>query len=368
MPIYSFTVLYVKELSGENMEKNTVEEVASEVVETAEDVVNEVSENADKKTITTHPKANGDKLSKFHQAKSRIEEAAEKIKSTDEEIEECLGKIDHDLNVFKEAEVDFVENTLKSSQMFLKTAGVSDSVLESAPHPIVDMNDPNVKQVHIKSISSGGFKGFMLGLLGGAAVLGAWCYSATQALGLPLLPDKFPDMDRLTKALEWTSQKVGQGSNVSVGAAVVVVAILASIFLLYWLTKAFTTSSNLRTATRIEEDTEFYCTKKSECKDQMGKVREHIAQGKQVIKKYDVLLGEQNAKLKRAFFVEEAEKYDQLHNKTKEEINKIKKLTSEVEKFLKTPMAERGILNKESIEILGRTNKAANSYIMEIYR
>ncbi len=43
------------------------------------------------------------------------------------------------------------------------------------------------------------------------------------------------------------------------------------------------------------------------------------------------------------------------------------RLTTEVERFLETPMAEHGILSKEGIEILERTNKAANDHVMELY-
>ncbi len=346
------------------MDKNSIENVTEEVTEEVKELTGEVANDAKEKVSEIKRDI---QKNKYLVAKSKIEAAADRIKSTDDDIEECISKIESDLATYKDIEQKFVDSTLKSSQMFLKDLGVADRVIESAPEPKIDLSDPEVKPVQIKKITRGRFKGFLLGLLAALAALGGWCYSATQALGLPLIPDKIPDMDRITKLLEWTSGKLGQGANASVGGAAIIIGVLAIAFLVYWIVKALTTSSNLRTAKRIEEDTEFYCTKKGECKEQMEKVREHIAQAKQLIHKYNVLLGEQNAKIKRALFVEEADQYDKLHAKTQTEIRKIKKLASEVERFLETPMAEHGILSKEGIETLTKVNKAANDHIMEIY-
>ncbi len=350
------------------MEKDRVEEVTKDTADTLENI----KVKDEEKISQTNRKAKEGKdnilPNKHLLAKSKIEEAEARIKSADEEIEECLSKIESDLAGFKGIEHSFVEKTLKNSQKYLKDLGVSDSVIQSTPEPQVDLNDPDLKPVNIKKISSGKFKGFAWGLIAALAAMIGWCYSAVQALGLPLLPEKFPDLERINKVLEWTSDKLGQGANVSVGAAVVIVGFLAIWFLIYWLVKTLTASSNLRTAARIEEDAEFYCSKKGECKEQMQKVREHIAHAKKLIEKYDVLLAEQNAKLQRALFVEEADKYDALHAKTQTEIGKMKKLVSQIERFLKTPMAEHGILSKEGVEILEKANKAANDHIMEMYK
>jgi predicted transposase YbfD/YdcC len=190
---------------------------------------------------------------------------------------------------------------------------------------------------------------------------------ATQALGLPLLPEKLPDVPRWTSMLEWTSQTIGQGTNAAVGATVLALLLLLIVYVIYWLTKTFTASSNLKKAEKIEADTEFYCTKKGECKAQMEKVREHIAHAQKTVEKYDILLSEQNARLRRALYIEEVDAYDQLHAKTQQDVKAIKRLATQIERFMETPMAEHGILSQEGITTLKEVSKVANDYVLELY-
>jgi len=342
----------------------------AEMIEKGEALTEEVVEEAvaeegevEKPAATPAPK----KLKKHNLAKAKVAEAQQKILSTDEEIEACMKKIDEDLEDFKAVEARFVETTLQPAQMLLRELGVEERVLESVPAPKVDLEDPEVESVEIKKLSSGRLSGLTWGLIGGAAALAGWCYTATQALGLPLLPEKLPDMERLNAALAWTAKQLGQGENVAVGGLIVGGGVLVTVGAIYGIITALRGSKNLKVAEKIEADTEFYCTKKGECKSQMEKVREHIAHAKKTIEKYEVLLGELNARLKRALFIEEADNYDQLHTKTKEDVRKLKKLSHEVERFLETPMAEHGILSKEGVETLDAVNKAANDYVMELY-
>ncbi len=342
-----------------------VEEIVEEITEeTAEATPAEVESIA---PVAAAAAATPRKVKKHDLAKAKLAQAQQKIVSTDEEIEACLKRIDEDLSEFKAVEARFVETTLKPAQKILKELGVADRVLESAPTPKVDLEDPEVEAVEIAKLSSGRLSGLTWGLIGGAAALAGWCYTATQALGLPLLPEKLPDMERLNAALAWTAKQLGQGENVAVGGVIVAGGTLAIVGSIYWIITALRGSKNLKVAEKIEADTEFYCTKKGECKAQMEKVREHIAHAKKTVEKYDVLLAELNARLKRALFIEEAQNYDQLHSYTRNDVKRMKKLTHDVERLLETPMAEHGILSKEGIETLEAVNKAANDYVMELY-
>ena len=347
--------------------KNPVEKAAVNAEVSAEDV--QETKEHERVEEPTQPSATGTspRMSKLEHARAKVARAEERIGHTDEEIEACLNKIEEDLNGFKQAESHLFDHALHTSQTLLKKIGVGEHVLESVPAPKVDLEDPTLSPVEIRKLSSGTGKGLLWGLLGGIVALGGWCYTATQALGLPLIPGKFPDVERMTQALEWTSGLLGQGKNAALGGTVVVVAILLIMGVIYWLTKTLTAASNLKTATQIEEDTEFYCTKKGECKAQMEKVREHIAHARKMVEKYEALLAEQNAALQRALLIEEPEGYEQLHAKTRQTVQTIQKLTSEIERFLKTPMAESGILSKEGIAILERANKAANDHVLKLY-
>ena len=318
-------------------------------------------------TVTDAPAAPAPQASKHEVAKAKIAQAQEVLSGVDAEMEACMQRVEEDLSQFKSAEEGLVTQGLRPARQMLQALGVTETLTQSAPAPKVGLEDPELKTVELKKISSGKGSGLMWGLLGGIAALGGWCYTATQALGLELLPTKLPDMERLNATLGWTANQMGQGENVAVGGAIVGVGALALVWLIYWLVTTLRASSNLRVAEKIEADTEFYCTKKGECKEQMKKIREHIGHAQKTVEKYEVLLAELNAGLKRALFIEEAEGYDQLHTKTQHTVKTLQHLADEIDTFLKTPMAEHGILSQEGIEVLERVNKTANDHVMGLY-
>ena len=325
------------------------------------------SEAGSRRTDSQNTPTAAKKIRKHEVAKAKIAQAEETIQSVDAEIEACMKRVDEDLAHFKQAEEALLTQGLRPARKMLKELGVTEKLIESAPAPKVDLNDPELKPVEIQKISSGKGTGLMWGLLGGVAALAGWCYTATQALGLPLVPTKVPDMERINAVLGWTAKQFGQGENVAVGGTIVGISLLVIMGLIYWIVTALRGSSNLKVAEKIETETEFYCTKKGECKEQMKKVREHIANAQKTVEKYEVLLAEQNGALKRAIFIEEAETYDQLHAKTRQTVQTLQHLADEIEAFLETPMAEHGILSKEGIEILERVNKTANDHVMKLY-
>ncbi len=334
--------------------------------EATETVQTEASPN-EEATLPAQATPTPPKQKKHLQATAKVATAQSRIQSTNEEIEACMARVEEDLNAFKGAQTRFFNQVLHPSQQMLKAVGAKDRIFESLPAPQVDLKDDALAPVAIVKLSSGTGRGLLYGLLGGLAVVGGWCYAATQALGMPLIPETFPDVARITQSLGWVAQRMGQGNNVAVGGTIIGVSAVVVGWGVYALTKTVRGSSNLKKATQIEEDTEFYCTKKGECKAQMEKVREHIAHAQEMVEKYEVLLAEQNAALQRALYIEEADTYDQLHPHTQQTVRTIKKLTTEVERLLETPMAKHGILSKEGIEILERTHKSANDFVAELY-
>jgi len=305
----------------------------------------------------------------FTVAKAKLDRAKNVLMQTDEEVEECLKKIEDDLAQFKQAHEELLNKSIRPVRHLMTEMGLDErTVTEPETLPELEANDPSIAPVEVPTISRGTFGALMIGLGGTVLALGAWCFAATQALGLPILPSKFPDPDRLNQALAWTAEQLGQGSNVAVGGAVVGVGALLIGGLLYWVTKALRSSKNIKIARKVEEETEFYCTKKGECKQQMEKIREHIAHAKKTVESYTVLLDELRAKLARARHIEEADSFDALHAKTRRDIEKAKHLIDEVSTFLQTPMAQSGILNHEGIKALEKAANEANKYVMELYQ
>ncbi len=353
---------------NEATDTDTAEQSADETIHDITDESADETIKSDDHHATAPIEAVAAKKSKHHKAVAKVDQAKQAIEAVDAEIEACMQKVQEDLDRYKDLEHRFVDATLKPGRQMLRELGADEVEIVAAPEPIVDLEDPEVKPVEIAKLSSGRLSGLMYGLLGGIIGLGVWCYTATQALKLPLLPTTFPDMERIRSVLSWTAQQFGQGDNVAVGGSIVGVGFVLIVGILYWITTAVKGATNLKKAEKIEADTEFYCTKKSECKTQMKKVRDHIAQAQRLIEEYDVLLSEQNARIARARFFEEGETYHHLHARTQEDVHTLKHLATTIERFMETPMAQNGILSHEGIEALEQAKKLAKERVEALYR
>jgi predicted transposase YbfD/YdcC len=325
-------------------------------------------ENAVAHTPRSQPEPSAANGPKHTRAVAKVEQAKTAIASIDEEVEACVQKVREELERYRQKQARFVEETLKPLRSRLRTLGADEVEIAAAPEPKVDLENPDIAPVEIVKLSSGKAGGLLYGLLAGVAGVGAWCYTATQALGLPLIPEKIPDFERVKTLFGWTAQQLGQGENPVVGGTLVGVGFVGIVALVYWIVTALRGSSNLKTAEKIEADTEFYCTQKGECKTQMEKVREHIARAGELIETYDILLAEQNARLRRAIHFEAVEHFDQLHERTQEDVKQAKRLATYVERFMETPMAEHGILSQEGIAIFDEAKEVADAYVVALYR
>ncbi len=306
--------------------------------------------------------------SKFELAKEKIENAKVRSAQAKAQIEECLENIESDTKELEALKKSLQKEAIDNTKRLFDELGVDIESVDANKESQIGLVSAEDGEVEIKDLKSGKVGAFLWALLAMVVAFVAWCYAATSSLGLSLFPSKFPDIDRLTKALEWTSKQLGQGDSASVGAAVVVGVLLLLGWLIYMILVSIRHSKNLRLAEQTDEAVSLYCTDKEDCKAKMKIVRDHIQKSTKTLTKYKVLLEEQNAKLKRALVVEEANGYDSLHNKTKEEIEATKKLIEQLKKLLDTPISESGVLSKEAIETLKHAIKEVNEHIMKIYK
>jgi len=345
------------------------EEIRKEAVELTEKTSEAVREASQKSEETTASSSEAVKVkkSKLDIAKEKTEKAKIVTKETREQIEECMKNIDEEMEKLEAEKQTLFDSALNPAEKLLEHIGAEESILEAVPESRVELVDLDADEVEIKEPSSGRFKGFFWALIAGVALLAAWCYAAAKSLGLAIPPEKFPDFDRLNKMLEWTSEQLGQGANANIGAAAVIVSVLLLMWIIYAVIVSMRATANLKLANETEEAVALYCTSKEECKEKMKLVREHIQYNTKVFEKYKVLLEEQNAKIKRALFFEEAEGLDRLHANTKAEIATTQHLVNEVKKLIASPISEAGVLTVDAIDSLKKANKVVNDHVMKIY-
>jgi len=345
--------------------------VSEEKIEiTTEDVIKNIEDETEitEEQIQEEPtQQKPAKRGKLALAKEKIEQAKALTAVTKEQIEECMKNIDTDIEALNGEKKILFETALQPTEKLLEGLGIEESSLVEVPESRVELIDLDEDSVEIRDLSSGRFKGFFWALIAGAATAAGWCYAATSSLGLAPLPEKFPDIERLTKALEWTSGQLGQGNNASIGAAAVITAVLLVMWIVYAIIVSSRSRHNLAVAEQTEEAVGAYCTTKEECKEKMKLVRDHIQNSTHTVKKYTVLLEEQNAKIRRAIFLEEVDSLEGLHANSKADIATTQHLIVEVKKLLEAPISEVGVLTSDAIDTLKRANKSINDHIMKLY-
>ena len=302
----------------------------------------------------------------FSAAQSRVVAARNRVESAEEEIEECIRNIRNDLAEFETYEKGELLPVIEESQKLLKTIGMEEAPIEPTLTEL-ELEDPEEEKLRIEDLSPGKGGAFFWGLLAAVATVGGWYAFAVQKAGVPLIPQKLPDMTTLSALAGKISLLLGPAENPSVGAAVVVGSALVVWWLVYTVLVAVRSSRNQRIAEEIEEKAGFYCQKKEECKAMMERVREHLKTLQQTVRKYEVLLAEKNAVLRRALFIEEAENFDSLHAKSKETAREMDAMLKELDRLLATPMARSGILTEESVEALRQAKRVINDHILRLY-
>ncbi|WP_457608588.1 hypothetical protein [Nitratifractor sp.] len=300
-------------------------------------------------------------------AQKKVEEARRKVQSAEEEIEECLRNIEEDLHRFEEYERESLLPVVDESRALLERIDVGELPETEKMVPSVELISPEEDKPTIRDLSPGKGGALFLALLGGILTLLGWYLFAAKKAGLTLLPQGQPDMTLLNKLSAAISEFFGQGANASVGMAIVVISTLVVMWLIYTIFVAVRASKNIHEAEKVEEAAGFYCRKKEECKEMMKRVREHLETLDQTVRKYEVVLHEQNAALRRAFYIEKAENFDDLHDKSKKTVRELQDLLRELDRLLETPMARSGMLTEESVEALRHAKRTINDHILRLY-
>jgi hypothetical protein len=157
------------------------------------------------------------------------------------------------------------------------------------------------------------------------------------------------------------------GENTQVGMAVMGLAALLVMFIVYALRVGFKGSSNLNFATKQMEDTQKFAEEKHNCKQEMDKVDAHINDAIHTLKDYEVLLNEKNGKLHRMVHFERKEA--EVHGyslSSIEDMNETQDLIAGVQSFISQPMLENSKLLEESTEALTQAQERVRTVLSKL--
>ena len=319
----------------------------------------EPSENVESQAFSAKEKKAHDEIVEIVDA-SRI-----LVENVEKEIKEAMDQLNEDIRKLEEVEEEVLSTTLKEAEELFKEVGYEEDLANvEIPHPSFEYDKKDALPP-IKRPSSGKFSAFILGLLGGVATAAGIGYFAMENLKIPT--NAIPNKDQITEILKWVGEQIGAGANETIGAAVVGIAAFIVFLIIYKIKVSLTASKNVKLAETIKNEAYKHKSKREERKEEIIATDEHVNKARELLENLNVLLQEYNAKLKRILHFEGKKDYNELHEKSKNDIEDAFNIAKEIKLIIVTPESQNGEINPESLEVVQNAQTILNRMIQKLY-
>jgi len=357
----------LKEVTEEEFQKsNHLEQEANETSEDTTEEDTTESEVSEDKLIEiaevqlSKPKKGHDELvAKIDATKEKAQEVYDKYKKLDKELEEkATALVRQENNILKTT----IANTLAQ----LKELQVE--ALEDENATINEIKLDNKEQLlDIKYPSKGRFSAFSFATLTTLiGVAGAFAYG-TKLANIPLSLNTFLDKANWNSIALKYGELINIKDNALAGYLVVGVSSLVLGVIVYKILTILKGNKNKKYVSKLENDLNQYLSNIEQKSNSIKELIEHTDNIKLVMQKYDIILQEQNAKLKRMLFIEQPQSVEDLQKASKLEVDKTILILDELLKLMNTPVSEDIKINSESQEQLKEANSIINEVIKKLY-
>ncbi|SFV91063.1 ORF 73; extensive acidic domains, potential leucine zipper; immediate early protein homolog [hydrothermal vent metagenome] len=346
-----------KEMSDEQSEPQTQEAVSKE-------------ESISDKTLgDSEVLAEIDGMKKSDAAMMLIEKTKHIVNDAEKQMEACKLLLEEDLKGYHEAKTALESEALHESEELLNVLGFENKNEEESEKEevVVFERKEELPPFVVQEVSSGKFTGFLMALITGGTAFAGMVYLASQKVGITLDVTKVPTMDTLKEVLGWYATLFGGKPNFVLGGTFVAAVTLLVMWIVYAIRVSNKASSNLAFAKTQLSEAEAYIKQKGSCKEEMDKVDAHIQDAIETMKSFQVLLHEQNAKLKRIMHIEGHKENDKYHDKSREEMRSTRVLIDAIKEFMETPMSEEGKLSGKSTLFLHSAKSKLQKIIDRLY-
>ncbi len=338
---------------ADNIQEQSVESIADETIQAEEEVITQVAPIVAKKS---------DAL--IHEARTIIENSDVTTKS-------CMEILEEDVEKYENAKSMLLNDSIHPSEALLKKVGF-DSSIEQELDEEEAINFEDIKQIepiYVRELSSGKFGALILSLLAGLAVIVGWIYIASNALNIVVDISKAPTLEAQNSILSWIGGGITGGEgNAMIGMIIMAFSAIIAIWVVFAIKIFMRESKNYQVAQKVKEEAEFYCTKKEECQKEMEKISVHINQVIDAIETSKIYINEQNATIQRIIHIEPNVEFDELHQKSQEEVTNTNILVNGIKQLISTPMAsEYGSLAEDAKVILAKTQRRQETYREKLY-
>ena len=357
----------IVEEQAENLEQKVSDvEEASEATEEAKQEVEQDLKEGEEKLVeiaevkpAKNTKGHDDLVARIDATKEQAEAVYEKYQKLDKELEDKASALVRQEN-------NILKTTIANTLAQLKELQVE--ALEDEKATINEIKVDNKEQLlNVKYPSKGRFGAlFFGGLTTVAGVVGAFAYG-TKLANIPLSLNAFLDKANWNSIALKYGELINIKDNAIAGYVLVGVASLIIGAIVYKISTILKASKNKKYVTKLENDLNEYVSNLEDKSNSIKELIEHTDNIKLVMQKYDIILQEQNAKLKRMLFIEQPQSVDDLQRASKLEVDKTVLILDELLKLMNTPVSEDITIKPESQEQLKEANSIINEVIKKLY-
>ncbi len=337
-------------------------------VQETEEVEESTEEEGADKSLDEEAHAQIENLKKHEAALLLIEKTRHIVDDTEKQLDACKLLLQDDLKRYEEAKQSLEANALNESESLLKVLGYEEADEENPEDVVAFQPKEELPPFEVQDVSSGKFTSFLLALIAGFLTFVGLIYLATEKVGITLDITKVPSQETATKVVGWYATLFGGKPDLFLGGAFVFIVVMLVMGIIYGIRVASRASSNLSFAKQQLEEAQEYAKKKGDCKEEMDRVDAHMNDAISVLKSYEVILGEQNGKLKRILHIEGVKEHEnEYHPKSLNEMHETKRLIESIKQFMATSMSEEGRLSEKSKVLLENAKEKLQQFIDKLY-
>jgi len=356
-------------LQPERTEANSNEISDEQSEQQTQEAVTEEESAADETLGDSEVLAEIDGMKKSDAAMMLIEKTKHIVNDAEKQMEACKLLLEEDLKGYHEAKAALESEALHESEELLSVLGFENENEEESEKEevVVFERKEELPPFVVQEVGSGKFTGFLMALVAGVATFAGMVYVATEKVGITLDVTKVPSIDTAKEVLGWYATLFGGKPDLFLGGAFVAAVTLLVMWIVYAIRVSSKASSNLAFAKRQLAEAEAYVKQKGSCKEEMDRVDAHIQDAIATMKSFQVLLHEQNAKLKRIMHIEGHKENTQYHDRSREEMRLTHMLTDAIREFMSIPMSEEGKLSGKSTLFLHSAKSKLQKMIDRLY-
>ena len=289
------------------------------------------------------------------------------VDDTEKQLDACKLLLQEDLKSYEEAKEELKTGALNESESLLDELGY-EKEKSAYEDEVAFKPKEELPPFIVKNISSGKLSALLLSLVAGALVFAGLIFFAAEKVGIALDMSKVLSMDTAKQVLGWYATLFGAKPDMFLGGGFVIIVVLVIMGIIYSIRTSMRASSNFLFAKKQLKEAQEYAKVKGNCKEQMDRVDAHINDAIKMLKTYQVVLQEQNGKLKRILHIEGIkEDISGYHEKSRFEMNETDTLIKAVKNFIATSMSEDGKLSGKSTLFLHSAKFKLKNFLNRCY-